>query len=418
MIDPRNPWRFAVVAAVLGAHTLRNFSPLYLLLYAIVALWTLICFLRVDWRERLSDRGAMVVTWLVIAATGAVMTAFLQSPGAAADGLSRFLFAIPILFALVAWTNSRDQLVTHACTLVAVFTLQALTLPLQFVTGPLPFLAAAEQRGGLVRYSSAVGSVTSIGIIVGCYLILAQLFRPAWRFPLMVVLSAATVVSLSKAAIANVVIAWIVILLMNRRHRRLVGAIGIGIPALVLLAYATLAPFRERISTSLVSFGVEQASGHGNGDVDIVQSILQRVTELPGRNYAALAELGNPLVYLFGGGYGMGDTALVGAGDGLTIMAHNQLIESITVFGLLGGLLQWGFLALVLVALLRRWRGTGDRIFGALALAHLVFLVNSIFANGTLYNPMSGAIVWLVSFAALSTRILDVSDQGVTHAVP
>lgn len=393
--------RFALLLVVIGAHTLRNVSlPGYLAAYGLVSLLALVDVVRTRAWRRLADSGAVVVAWLAIAAAGALVTVLVSGPAAAAHGLSRFLFAFPVFLGLLAWTDTRRRLVVHTGLLVGLFALLSLTLPLQAITGAIPFFATPGWRAGEVRYASAVGSLTAIGIIVGCYLALAQGLRQAYRWPLVVVIGAVGIISLSKAAFLNVGLAFLALLWMNRRNKVFLGVALVGIPAAVGAMSLASTSFRDRLATSLAAFGVTSAKSVVTEDMPIWQALGQRLTILPAISWDNLHQLGGWAPWT-GGGYAMGGTALVPA-EAARPMAHNQLFESLCVFGVPLGLLQWGIMTALFVVTCRRWAQTRDDLDAALLLAWGFFALNALTANGILYQPLSGAVLWLLVFAALA----------------
>ena len=174
----------------------------------------------------------------------------------------------------------------------------------------------------------------------------------------------------------------------------------------------------RRLETVLSSFGVQTDVGAQNYDVSLSQSILDRLTELPGNTWAAMQNFGNPLVYLTGGGYGMGDTALVTESDAITIMAHNQLIESMAVFGLIGGTIQWAILLLAALLLVWAWRATRHQVYAVVGAAFLLLLGNGLQANGMLYQPSGASLIYLSLFVALSTKLRDSLSPSLSASPP
>ena len=124
---------------------------------------------------------------------------------------------------------------------------------------------------------------------------------------------------------------------------------------------------------------------------------------LPKQNFESLGDLKSPLVYAVGGGYGMGSTALVPDADSIAPMAHNQYAELITVFGFLGGGVAIWVMISIGFALRRKTLGSNSIVYRALLFSYCLFLLNSAFANGTLYQPASASIFYIVFFAASST---------------
>lgn len=402
-----NTTKFAVVFVVVGMHTLSNLSlPLYLIFYvptvAVVALQYV--FGARDRRSVVASR--LFTAWIFIGVCGFAVSLAIISPGGAVQGLVRFLFAAPLFMALVLYTKTAEELRRHLVTAVIFLTVASLTIPLQLLTGPISWFSAASYRDGLQRYSSLLGSLTSLGIVVGSYIVLSQAARPAWRWVWLFLIVVAAALSLQKAAFVNIAIGLAFFVILNRRAwKRLLIAL-VTVSALLAVAYAVVPAIRDRISVSLLSFGIGGGVGVVHGDVSIWVSTWDRLTTLPKANFEALVGLHSPLAFLTGAGFGMGNTALVPAKDSIAPMAHNQFAELFTVFGAIGGGAQIFILIVIWLLLWQRTRLGAPAIVTAIFFAYILLLLNSLFANGTLYQPASAAIFFFAFFTA-TTRLFD-----------
>ena len=403
-----NRVRFALIFVVINLHVLINLSPvLYLTIYGLA-----VANLIVDYLSKRRDRRSQVATglfniWIVIAIFGFLTSLTLISPMGASLGLVRFLFTAPLFLALVLYTENITELRHHIQTFVGFFALASLTIPLQFFIGPISWFAESSQRNGFERYSSILGNLTAIGITVGSYVVLSRETAPARRWLWLILMILPAIISLDKAAIANIALGLLLLLFLNRRSLSKMAIPIIAVSGLIGWAYAILPVVQQRIASPLLSFGIGTAASAGIAqpdDVTVTTSIWDRLFSLPQANFDALANLHSPLVYLTGGGFGMGNTALVPTADVLAPMAHNQFAESVTVFGILGGGVQIIAILLVAFRLARRTKTTGGSIVTTILFAYVIVLVNSVFANGTLYEPASASIFYLALFAS-STKI-------------
>jgi O-antigen ligase len=198
----------------------------------------------------------------------------------------------------------------------------------------------------------------------------------------------------------------LVLLVVLNRHAW--KRILVAVTALVVIGVAGSAfvpVIRDRIAASLLSFGIGSSASSGvpHDDVSTFVSAWERLTTLPRANIDALGNVHSPLAYLTGGGYGMGSTALVPPGDSIAPMSHNQFAEMFTVFGAVGGGAQLVILTLIGYLLWRRLRSSREPILLAIFFAYILFLLNSVFANGTLYQPASASILFIAMFAATSS---------------
>lgn len=393
-----------MVFVTVNLHVLRNLSPAYLGLYGIVTVWTVWHFIdRAAWRR---FRLAGPVTWILMSLSGFVATAASSDLAAAGFGLSRFLFCVPIFLGLAAFTDDHRDARHHLETFVVFFAVAAATLPMQFVTGPIGFFANQSERGGLTRYASLVGSLTAVGVVGGCYVAMAHGVRARLRVPVIVIIAVSLMTSLSKAAIANLILGIAAFALLERRILPLLrGALALAIAAIPALFIPAVG---DRLAVVLSSFGISLDGTPVSNDVSVIQSGIDRLTTLPAMNIAALDDLRSMMVYLVGGGFGMGNTALVPEDAVLAPMAHNQFVEMFTVFGLVptvAGLVVIGAAVWRLVQ-----RRQESSVHAAVLAALVLLLANSIFANGTFYQPSAASILMLAFFLATST----VASPGAT----
>ncbi|TFD29189.1 hypothetical protein E3T27_00190 [Cryobacterium lyxosi] len=389
-----------MVFVIVNLHLLRNLSlPLYLLFYAPVALHVSNQFVVAFVNRSQNVKVGPVFVWLTLAGLGLLTSLAVISPSGAFSGLSRFLFSVPILLALYLYTDGLSDLKKHVHTYVVFFVIAAMTVPLQFFIGPVPWFADASTRAGLDRYSSLLGSLTSIGISVGAYAVLTQAFSPSRRWILVLLIALPAAVSLNKSAIANVALAALLLIYLNRAS---LSKLVLGLLGSVLLAgiaYSTLSSVQMRIDAVLISFGINHA-GIANYDQSVSESLWDRIFLLPIENFEVLSHLGSPFVYLIGGGFGMASTALVPLADSIAPMAHNQFAEIVTVFGILGAVLAFGMLLIVLIRLHRLYKATRSDVIGAVSVAFLLLLANSFFANGTFYQPSAASVLFLAIFVS------------------
>jgi hypothetical protein len=397
-----NTIRFAIVFVVINLHVLRNVALIpYIAVYLAVSVFVGVQFIRKILSERRGDKWSPTLVLLSVAVLGAITSLAFISIAGTLLGLSRFLFAIPILFALYVYTDSVAQLRKNIVTIVTMFTIACLTLPLQLLTGPITWFDSSSERADLTRFSSLLGSLTALGIAVGSYIVLVQVFRARTRFVVILLVAFSALISLQKSALVNLALGLVLLGLLNRRAFAKLAAAVVGLAALGVAAYALIPALKDRIDVSLVSFGVADGSGL-NYDYTISAAIVDRLVALPLLNFQALADIGNPLVYVFGGGFGMASTALVPEGDSLAPMAHNQFAEAITAFGFLGGVALSAMMVLILVRLIVLYRRTRESVILTVTFAYLLFLLNSVFANGTLYQPASASVFYLAMFVAIA----------------
>ena len=412
---------FTLIFVAVNLHLLRNvLGPIYLAAYGAAFLWALLALTarKSDKRPNLTNPG-IVFVWCVIMPTLGLLTSigFISLPGAV-TGLIRYIFAMPVFMALIAYTDDIVDLKRHVSVATGFFAVACATIPFQVVTGQsIQWFAAASERGGYERYASLAGSLTTVGIAVGCYIVLAAVTRPIIHFSTVIVMAISAAMSLSKSGMANVAIGLAATALIGRRNLGRIAMMGLITLGALGLAWAYSPSVRDRAASTLESFGIQTGVTTGpNYDYTVEESIVARLTTLPLENFQALETLHSPLVYLTGGGFGMASTALVPAADSLAGMAHNQFAEMYTVFGPLGLIVTVLLFATVARELRKRTKSEKSPIYPSALAALGVFAVNSVFANGTFYQPASASILYFILFIALSSRVLINEPQEIQEA--
>lgn len=388
---------FGFALLVIGLHLLRNLS---IILYGALYLAVLVLlFVAIRRRRTLEIKQWQAGWWLGVALYGALVTTVVSGPMVAVYGLGRFLFAVPIFIALSYFTFSADELRNHIKLMCVFAAACAASIPLQIAIGPISWFANQSARGTFDRYSSLSGSLTSLGIIIGCFISVTMVARIKYDWLLIAIMVIGSISSLSKAAIANVLAGLAIGIWVNRKRIKLL--LKQLLPLIIVGALSPLVPqVYRRLQSVLISFGLDAQESVGpNYDVSIFQSVIDRTTGLPLANFQALSDIDSPFVYLFGAGFAMASTALVQEGASLAPMAHNQFAELLTVFGPVGALA----LVVIQVSILRRLskRAKVSTLAQGIFYSYLLFLLNSLFANGTIYQPFSAMFLYLAAYAAL-----------------
>lgn len=394
--------RFALVFVVVNLHLLRNLTPLYFALYGLIFVFVLCDFVGGRaWRRCRTD---LIFAWIIVGVLGFMVSSVLSGLPAAAYGLSRLLFALPVFLAFASYTPDVQALKGHISTMITFFTVAVSTIPLQLVVGPIGWFVETSERGGFGRFGSLLGSLTAIGVVAGSYLVLTQVLDIPKAVPQWAIQVGSVMMSLSKAALGNAAVALGAILVMRRRELSKFAMLAVvgGVGSLTLIS--TVDSARERVLATLGSFGVESTLQSVNSDSSVQDSAIDRVTRLPRENFEALSDLDSPLVYMVGGGFGMASTGLVPESSSLAPMAHNQFVEFVTVFGFAGGLLMLLVLGATVLRVWRFARIDETKVGQAVLWAFLIWLLNSVFANGTAYHPAAASIMFLAMFVG-SARI-------------
>ena len=418
--------RFVVVLLTCNLHVVRNIpglAPIYLGMWALVGCVALADFARAQAGSRSLGRFhvAVLVAWTLAGLIGLASSLTLITSAGSFYGLARFWFGLPVFLALCAYVEDREDLVRYTRWCVVFFTLAVLTIPLQVVVGPIEWFHDASERGGLARYPSLLGGLNSAGGAVGAYMLLSYSLPPRARWLAIGAMSLCVAVDLSKSGIVSIGVALMLLLYLHRSQLKQVllgysAFVGVAVAAFLFIPFVA-----ARIGTSLLSFGIVTDAALRNSDKSVLESGNDRLTELPLDNLAVWLSMGqDPLgllwARLFGGGFGMASTALVPEGDSLAPMSHNQWVEMLTVFGIVGSAF------LVAVVLRAVWRLSIRKIdidlppeMRVMFLMTLLLLLGRfVLANGGLYHPASVTPLFLCLFAAGFTAARSQSPEQIT----
>ena len=99
------------------------------------------------------------------------------------------------------------------------------------------------------------------------------------------------------------------------------------------------------------------------------------------------------------------------------MMTHNQFVEIMTVFGLLGGGVMLFLLLLTVARLWRRRRPTDvNDVYATLTWVFGFYLLGGFLENGRLYHPAPASILFICFFAAF-TRVLPPVPTPIRSSV-
>lgn len=310
-------------------------------------------------------------------------------------GILRLGFIIPAVLC-ISYTQTNRAFDAFCLLWLGFVILAALSLPLQFVVGPISWFSESFERVGVERFGSLAGSLTTFGNIVGTAAFIAAMRVRKIHHLIFIIslLMLAAVLSLQKAAVASLGIAFLSIL-VARRFKFLHSIMFItSITFIVLLAFY-VSDYQTR-GTILLLFGnfsgsvdVSQAS-----DVSIIQGASDRIFELP---EVAFLFYGSDAVFagigVFGGSGSLGYPSLP--------HTHNLVGELILLFGLVPGALVVIFVLVNIVRslfIILNLRKKYD-VRSVIAAGILINItIPTIFSGALLYHPVGGTIFWVAIF--------------------
>lgn len=380
-------------------HLLRNLSPLYfLILAALLFLFFISIMGNLSLIEFDPFFWILLVVW-----TYASIIGFLQQPvyGDSGTGLVRLWAGLPL--AGVAMILASAPINIKMRWLVFFYTIAALTFPLQYAIGPVEWFAEASERAGTDRFASLTGSLTSYGVSVGVASLAALCF---FSFPvsiaLFLVLALGGLLSLQKAALANLAIAMILSVWVRGNDvkgvvlRCFYGFVFIGVVTVVLYPVFSQQAFISQLMDIVLRIveGVLASDADLTADVGFFESIYDRLSMLPAEalNYHDWSAL------LFGAGV-FGGAGALGYPD--LPMAHNGVVEVLLIFGVPVGFVLNLFVVYFLVVSAARVFDDGrpSALESRFLLAAIsLFYLNNIFSGGGFFQPISASVFWLAFF--------------------
>jgi len=399
---------FAVIFLAVNLHTLRHsLGPIYLAGYAVVAAYSVDVYFRRKKHRDLIDKGSYALAWVLVAGVGAVVTLVTTSLTGAVTGFSRFLFALPVFLALVTFTDSRRDLRSHLNVMVVFYAAAAATVPLQEIVGVLTIFSEGSSRGGFGRFGSALGAVSVVATAAA--LVIPMIAESTVRFKwfYIVVVAGSALVSLSKVAVIAVLFGLVTYVLSgNQNMTKRTGTIVVAL-ALGTFGFVLSPTFQQRLDVVAQEYGYtttgEDLTIFG---ADTGEDAWSRLTEFPRLNYAALEDFESPLVYVIGGGYGMGGQTLVSADDVRAPQGHNQYAELVTVFGPVMAAVLIGITVRVMIRLRRNYKDTNSPLYRTFFAILGFLLIKGLFGGGAFFQPVAASALWTAMFIAQSRPLL------------
>lgn len=388
-------------------HMLRNLSPLYLVVYAgtsaAVAFYLLV-------RDAPFARPISSFGWLIFSCIYVISVSLLQSPnyGNPAIGLARLFFIAPLVFAIATSIEHRSSAPFYTAWLTFVAA-SALSLPFQFVFGPIGWFSESFERAGIERFGSLAGSLTTFGNIAGAGAFMALVIpkRASLSALLLVILMVGSVASLQKAAILSMVIGSLTGIWVRGVARSTAIVILNFVITFALFTFFFADRYLQDVFLTLFQTFIGTADARIASDVSFSQSLVDRITELPSIaiNFHGIGHLIFG-VGVFGGSGGLGYSDIP--------HPHNLLAENFIIFGFLGGAICSIFLLRLFIGSMKIILQRSSEVPASVKIAagSLVnLIVPSLFAGGLFYHPVSASLFWLSAIMLLSPRS-GLSDKG------
>ena len=370
-------------------HMLRNLSQIYFVLWAIS--FSLSIYLILKKIGEFENRILMffIVNSLFLLC---IILSYNYSGefGSPLIGIARIGFILPVIYILLFNLDKHNyQIYVYLWLIYGV--LAALSLPIQYLIGPVAWFSESFERVGTQRFGSLAGSLTTFGNISGALLFIAFYLNRKILLMIFVViiLLIGIIASLQKAAIASVLVS--VLTLMMAGKIRIYAIFTITFIIIIFSIYGIYFIDFETKNTLFLLFETftGTADAHFVSDVSIYQSLIDRVTYLPMLAFdyygyhAAIIGVG-----VFGGSGSLGYPELP--------HTHNLFGETIMIFGILPAIFIFIFMILILrKSLIILIFSTHYETSVVLAAGIFInMLIPTIFAGALFYHPAGAGIFW------------------------
>jgi len=411
---------FLWLYTLLNLHLLRNVSLTgYVVTLALIYIPVMAYCLSRLTTVKMGKIALWFLLFLVTALWASIITFTNYGIAAGAYASVRYFLTMPM--ALVAYLLLPSEASIRKVLLVLCFIVLVgvLTIPLQYVIGPIPWFAEPGERANMTRYASILGSLPVAGGVIP-YAVLAALvlrMNKLIKATLVFLLFICAVLTLQKAALLGIPLAVGVYLLYVRKRK----LFNIAVIGLLMVILGTVTAFvlkdwpvwHRATDYAYAAFQLGKSPEALGGDVSVQESVIARLTDLPRRSLDDLYSLRGAAGYLFGGGFGMVGAALMRPGDSPFITAHNGYVDLVLIGGIVHFLAFVGLVCYVVGALRTslkncRTHGLDDEILVVLIGIITIALFALFFAGGLTFQPVTGSLFWTVVGIAcrLENRIL------------
>lgn len=310
----------------------------------------------------------------------------------------RYMVTFPFIFFIVTYKEfSIDFIRKTFKTIVIFMTLAALSIPYQIVFGPITFFADASIRGGVIRYTSLAGSLTALGTLGALALAILlftedYLFTKKSRYFLIILLLFGMLLSLQKAAIANIFICFTLYILLNKNVniiKRILTVLLLIVMFIIIYYLSSGTQFSNYIE-SLIKFTFSD-SYYG-----IEQDFLSRLWERP---YEVIIFNDMSIFDLI---IGIGFKSLGGIMGLINVpQAHNNFFDLLFT----GGILHLVTFILLLLSIPSKvvWKkinGLKINIFDrTYTIIIILIIANMVIGAASFYQPIMSVILFVTLFS-------------------
>lgn len=320
------------VLIVSQLHLLRNVSSIYFV-FLIFTFFLSTWFVVSNWHAMCSAEKSLlfivlaIYFWPIFAALPSVFNGTYSSFSDVGIGVARVMFSLPIYLVVLACSSNKEYLFKLLKIAALIALLAALSIPYQFVFGAIYWFADNAERSGLLRFASLFGSLTALGIVCGYGILLAAISikSPLYKTIVISGIVLGSVLSLQKAAIVNILIAFAAVLVIQKPNlKSIFKSTFIFLPVAGFIGIYFFEEMNQYLSS--IRIGSDSSASSFSDDVSISGGIVERLVELPAIaiNYHGMESL------LFGLGP-IGGSGAFGYAE--IPMSHNGMVDILLIGG-------------------------------------------------------------------------------------
>ena len=328
--------------------------------------------------------------------------------------ISRMMIMPSLVFIFAILFSSSNDFKKCIYIYIIFFALGAVSMIIQQFVGQIEFLGAPgpARYAGLIPYGSTLGNITIYGTAIGIAILITVTSRDISTFQKLIILFllvVGTFLNMQKAGVINLFLCAVILLYLIQFKKYILILFSLFV--LILSIMIILPNFFLNIASLITNtFGFEIIEN--TKSTGLYKPISERfIDRLTGRTWVAGPQSIQEFLIgwgLLGGGGSLGITFdFSGSGKYFALGApHNQYIGIFLISGAIGLLL---FLILIFslqLELYHKFRYHNDETAKIFFFANILFIINLIVAEGSLFHPYTSFIFYISIYYVLFNKSL------------
>ncbi len=334
--------------------------------------------------------------------------------------LSRMMLMPSIVFIFAILISSKDYLRNSIKLYIIFFSLGSVSMIVQQFVGQIEIFGdlGPYRFAGLIPYNSSLGNITIYGTGIGVALLITFMhsgFNQMQKYFIILLLIIGVFLTMQKAALINLIICILILSVFFINFKKIIFFLLMF--ALLLFVASFILPdlFLNIVSLTANTFGFELVENARNEA--LYRPISERfIDRLTGRNWLSGPESLREFFIgwgLIGGGGSLGitfDTS--GSGNFISPgVPHNQYAGIFLIAGAFGLLVFLMLIFSLQLDLYHKYKYYNDELSKIFFFANLIFYINLIVAEGSLFHPYTSFIFFISIYYVTFYNSLNFSKQ-------